>query len=116
MILDHPAWMKEHIDNGPKDYYLLLHDRNYLSFVSRYYKNVRKSFYLFQRLLKRLLRRIVGVLAHKEQKTGGKEPMESVIGMNQCEAFSGIIRQKRHLRRYLCQRPGSGSLFPEGDR
>ncbi len=45
MILDHPAWMKEHIDNGPKDYYLLLHDRNYLSFVSRYYKNVRKSFY-----------------------------------------------------------------------
>ena len=45
MILDHPAWMKEHIDNGPKDYYLLLHDRNYLSFVSRYYKNIRKSFY-----------------------------------------------------------------------
>ncbi len=45
MILDHPAWMKEHIDNGPKDYYLLIHDRNYLSFVSRYYKNVKQSFY-----------------------------------------------------------------------
>lgn len=45
MILDHPAWMKEHIDNGPKDYHLLIHDRNYLSFVSRYYKNVKKSYY-----------------------------------------------------------------------
>lgn len=45
MILDHPAWMKEHIDNGPKDYYLLIHDRNYLSFASRYYKNVKKSYY-----------------------------------------------------------------------
>lgn len=45
MILDHPAWMKEHIDNGPKDYYLLIHDRNYLAFASRYYKNVKQSFY-----------------------------------------------------------------------
>ncbi len=45
MILDHPAWMKEHIDNGPKDYYLLIHDRNYLSFAARYYKNVKQSFY-----------------------------------------------------------------------
>ena len=45
MILDHPAWMKEHIDNGPKDYYLLIHDRNYLAFASRYYKNVKQCFY-----------------------------------------------------------------------
>lgn len=45
MILDHPAWMKEHIDNGPKDYHLLIHDRNYLSFASRYYKNVKQSYY-----------------------------------------------------------------------
>lgn len=45
MILDHPAWMKEHIDHGPKDYYLLIHDRNYLSFASHYYKNVKQSFY-----------------------------------------------------------------------
>lgn len=45
MILDHPAWMKEHICNGPKEYYLLTHDRNYLSFASRYYKNIKQSFY-----------------------------------------------------------------------
>ena len=45
MILDHPAWMKQHIENGPADYYLLIHDRNYLSFVSRYYKNIKQSFY-----------------------------------------------------------------------
>lgn len=45
MILDHPAWMKEHISNGPKEYYLLTHDRNYLSFASRYYKNIKQSFY-----------------------------------------------------------------------
>lgn len=45
MILDHPAWMKPHIDHGPADYFLLIHDRNYLSFVSRYYKNIKQSFY-----------------------------------------------------------------------
>lgn len=47
MILDHPAWMKEHIEHGPKDYYLLIHDRNYLSFARHYYKNVKNSFYFF---------------------------------------------------------------------
>lgn len=45
MILDHPAWLKEHIENGPKDYYLLIHDRNYLSFAKRYYKNIKDCFY-----------------------------------------------------------------------
>ena len=30
MILDHPVLLKEHITAGPKDYYLLVHDRNYL--------------------------------------------------------------------------------------
>ncbi len=40
MILDHPAWMKEHIAMAPKDYHLLIHDRNYLAFADRYFKNI----------------------------------------------------------------------------
>ncbi len=45
MILDHPAWMKEHIEHGPKDYYLLIHDRNYLAFAEKYFKNVKGCIY-----------------------------------------------------------------------
>lgn len=44
MILDHPAWMKEHIENGPKDYYLLIHDRNYLAFAKHYYTKIQDCF------------------------------------------------------------------------
>lgn len=40
IILDHPAWMKDEIKQAPKDYYLLLHDRNYISFAGQYYKNL----------------------------------------------------------------------------
>ena len=46
MILDHPAWMKEHICNGPIDYYLLIHDRNYISFADRYYENIKGCLYV----------------------------------------------------------------------
>lgn len=45
LILDHPAMMKEHIENGPKDYYLLLHDRNYVAFAKYYYPNVKDCIY-----------------------------------------------------------------------
>ena len=46
MIFDHPVLLKSHIESGPKDYYLLLHDRNYLSFAKQYYKNVTDCFFL----------------------------------------------------------------------
>lgn len=45
LILDHPAMMREHIENGPKDYYLLLHDRNYVAFAKYYYPNVKDCIY-----------------------------------------------------------------------
>ena len=45
LILDHPAWMKEHIENGPENYYLLTHDRNYCAFAKRYYKNIKDCLY-----------------------------------------------------------------------
>lgn len=45
LILDHPAMMKEHIENGPKDYYLLLHDRNYAAFAKYFYPNVKDCIY-----------------------------------------------------------------------
>ena len=37
MLLDHPAWIKEHIKAGPQDYTLLIHDREYISFCKKYY-------------------------------------------------------------------------------
>lgn len=40
IILDHPAWLKNEINHGPKDYYLLLHDRNYISFATQHFPNV----------------------------------------------------------------------------
>ncbi len=45
MILDHPSLLKDHITNGPKDYYLLVHDRNYLNFAKKYYKNIKSCFH-----------------------------------------------------------------------
>lgn len=45
LILDHPAWLKEHITHGPENYYLLSHDRNYIRFAKKYYKNIRDCFY-----------------------------------------------------------------------
>ena len=46
LILDHPALMKEHIENGPENYYLLTHDRNYCIFAKRYYKKIKDCIYL----------------------------------------------------------------------
>ena len=45
MIFDHPVLLKEHITTGPKDYYLLVHDRNYLHFIQQYYPNVKGCFH-----------------------------------------------------------------------
>lgn len=45
IIFDHPAWLKDHILHGPKDYYLLTHDRNYITFANEYYKNIKGCFY-----------------------------------------------------------------------
>lgn len=45
MIFDHPVLLKEHITAGPKDYYLLVHDRNYLHFIQQYYPNVKGCFH-----------------------------------------------------------------------
>lgn len=45
MILDHPAWLREHITHAPKDYYLLTHDRNYLTFTKKYFGNVKDCYY-----------------------------------------------------------------------
>lgn len=45
MMLDHPSWLKEQIENGPKDYYLLTHDRNYMAFARQYYKNLSGCIY-----------------------------------------------------------------------
>ncbi len=46
MIFDHPVLLKKHIEAGPKDYYLLLHDRNYITFAKKYYPNVKDCFLL----------------------------------------------------------------------
>lgn len=43
MILDHPIFQKDSIIHSPKDYFLLIHDRNYINFVKRYYKEYVKD-------------------------------------------------------------------------
>lgn len=45
MILDHPAWLKEHFANAPKNYHLLIHDRNYLAFADRYFTNIGRNYH-----------------------------------------------------------------------
>ncbi|WMC93880.1 glycosyltransferase family protein [Kineothrix sp. MB12-C1] len=45
LILDHPAWMKEHFSHAPKDYHLLIHDRNYLMFANRFYKHIGRNYH-----------------------------------------------------------------------
>ncbi len=46
MILDHPGWMKRHIEDCPQCYYLLTHDRNYCVFARQYYKKIKDCLYL----------------------------------------------------------------------
>ena len=45
MILDHPVLLKEHLMAGPQDYYLLIHDRNYMEFAKKHYKNIKDCFF-----------------------------------------------------------------------
>lgn len=45
IILDHPIIIKDYIDYACNDYYLLIHDRNYLSFSKQYYHNVKEVFH-----------------------------------------------------------------------
>lgn len=46
-IFDHPLWMKEHFEQGPKEYYILTHGRDYQEFVQRYFaKEVKECFLL----------------------------------------------------------------------
>lgn len=45
MIFDHPIMMKSHLEHGPKNYYLLIHDRNYCDFSKKYYHNIIQCMY-----------------------------------------------------------------------
>ncbi len=46
MVLDHPVWFKKHLEKGPKNYYVLTHDSNYVRFIEEYFPNVKKTFLL----------------------------------------------------------------------
>lgn len=37
---DHPVWMRSHYEKAPKNLYVLTHDRNYITFIRRYYPAV----------------------------------------------------------------------------
>lgn len=45
VIFDHPVMMKKHMEHGPEHYYLLTHDRNYLNFARRSYRNIKDCIY-----------------------------------------------------------------------
>lgn len=44
--LDHPVWMRAHYEKGPREYYVLTHDRNYQAFIKQYYHGVRDALIL----------------------------------------------------------------------
>ncbi len=46
MIFDHPVWMREHLMNGPEDYFVLTHDPNYVSFVKTYFPMIKGCYLL----------------------------------------------------------------------
>lgn len=46
MQFDHPACMYKHFTNGPKEHFILTHDRNYSSFIQRNYKNIKATYIL----------------------------------------------------------------------
>ena len=45
-IFDHPLWMKEHLEQGPKEYYIFTHGKDYQNFVTRYFGDRVKACYL----------------------------------------------------------------------
>ncbi len=45
-IFDHPLWMKEHLEQGPKEFYVFTHGRDYQEFVGRYFGKQVKRCYL----------------------------------------------------------------------
>lgn len=47
MILDHPVAYPVYFESAPKEYHFLIHDRNYIAFVNRYYKKVGKNYHFF---------------------------------------------------------------------
>lgn len=44
VLLDHPIWMREHLEQCPKDYYVLTHDSNYIDFIKRHFSDVSDAF------------------------------------------------------------------------
>lgn len=44
MVLDHPVWLANLLNDGPKDYYVLTHDRNYRAFIKKYYRGVKEAY------------------------------------------------------------------------
>ncbi len=44
IILDHPISVRRLFDNPPDNYYVLVHDRNYQSFIKNYWPKVKDSF------------------------------------------------------------------------
>ncbi len=45
MILDHPGYLPPLASSVPRDFYLLVHDRNYMEFTKRYYKSITDVFH-----------------------------------------------------------------------
>lgn len=45
-IVDHPIWLKEQLQNVPKQFYVLTHDRDYQDFVQRYFGGVKDAILL----------------------------------------------------------------------
>ncbi|SDW21269.1 Glycosyl transferases group 1 [Lachnospiraceae bacterium KHCPX20] len=46
LIFDHPIWLKQHLENGPKDQFVITHDKNYVTFIEEFFPEVKKTFWI----------------------------------------------------------------------
>ena len=46
LIFDHPIWLKHHLEKGPKDQFVITHDKNYVTFIEDYFPEVKKTFWI----------------------------------------------------------------------
>lgn len=45
IVFDHPGYLTNLAASVPQNYYLLLHDRNYINYIAKYYKNIKGAFH-----------------------------------------------------------------------
>jgi len=45
-VVDHPGWLRDQLEQVPEQFSVLTHDRDYKSFIEKYFKNVKHTYLL----------------------------------------------------------------------